>query len=153
LYSARLEAAGHDPLPTFEPAVESPTGDPALAARFPLVLLTTKSHTRFLNSSYSHLPKHGPLEGGPVLEMHPVDASSRGLNEGDEVRVWNDRGALNVPLRLSERVRPGVVSTPFGWWGRHEGAGAVANSLTSDTLTDWGGGVAYHDTLVQVAAV
>ena len=153
LYSEALAHGGHDPLPTYVPAHESPNGDAELVARFPLVLLTTKSHTRFLNSSYSHLPKHGPLETKPALDVHAADAASRGLADGDMVRVWNDRGTLTLPVRVSDRVRPGVVSMPFGWWARHEAGGGVANSLTNDTLTDWGGGVAYHDTLVQVAAV
>jgi hypothetical protein len=43
------------------------------------------------------------------------------------------------------------VAVPFGWWGTDHGGDATANSLTNDTLTDWGGGVAYSDTLVEVA--
>jgi hypothetical protein len=46
-----------------------------------------------------------------------------------------------------------VVAIPFGWWSRHHPDGKVANSLTNDTLTEWGGGVAYSDTLVQVGPV
>ena len=55
--------------------------------------------------------------------------------------------------RSAARLRPGVVAIPFGWWGAAHPDGKVANSLTNDTLTDWGGGVAYSDTLVQVAAL
>jgi anaerobic selenocysteine-containing dehydrogenase len=40
---------------------------------------------------------------------------------------------------------------PFGWWRHHHGGSGSANSLTNDALTDWGGGVAFHDTLVEVA--
>jgi len=150
--SESLAALGQDPLPTYEPATEGPHGDPALLERFPLLLLTMKSHTRFLNSSYSHLPKHGPLEGPPALEMHPTDLAARGLTEGSTVRLWNDRGSLTLVARSSTRVRPGVVAAPFGWWGAHDPDGSLLNSLTNDALSDWGGGVAYHDTLVQVAA-
>ena len=71
----------------------------------------------------------------------------------DEARVWNDRASLTMPVRVTDRVRPGVVSMPFGWWMHQHADGAVANSLTNDTLTDWGGGVAFHDTLVQVGCV
>ena len=46
---------------------------------------------------------------------------------------------------------PGVVVIPFGWWATQHPDGKAANSLTNDTLTEWGGGVAYSDTLVQVA--
>ena len=55
-------------------------------------------------------------------------------------------------MKITERLRPGVVAIPFGWWSRHHPDGKVANSLTNDTLTEWGGGVAYSDTLVQVEA-
>jgi anaerobic selenocysteine-containing dehydrogenase len=143
-YSEALAASGHDPLPDYRPAVEGPGGN--LAARYPLVLLTPKHHTRFLNTSYSHM--NGAREGGPFLEISPVEAASRGITEGEEVKVWNDRAALHLPARLSDRLRRGVVAIPWGWWGPD----ANANALTNDTLTDWGGGVAYSDTLVEVSA-
>jgi anaerobic selenocysteine-containing dehydrogenase len=149
--SRRLEVMGQPALPTFVPAREGPHGDPELLGRYPLQLLTPKHHTRFLNSSYSHLPKHGPAEGGPFVELDPVDAAARGLAEGDRARVFNDRASLELPVRIEHRMRPGVVAVPFGWWRHQHPDGEVANSLTSDRLTDWGGGVAYADTLVQVA--
>jgi anaerobic selenocysteine-containing dehydrogenase len=142
-----------DRLPAYEPAAEGPGGDPDLVARFPLVLLTTKSQPRFLNSSYSHLPKHGPSEGTPRLAISASDAQTRGIADGDEVEAWNDRGRLRLTASISDTVRSGVVSVPFGWWGHQYGNGGVANSLTNDAITDRGGGVAFHDTLVQVAAI
>jgi anaerobic selenocysteine-containing dehydrogenase len=50
-------------------------------------------------------------------------------------------------------MRPGVVAVPFGWWGADHLDGATANALTNDAPTDWGGGVAYSDTLVEVRRV
>jgi anaerobic selenocysteine-containing dehydrogenase len=121
-----------------------------LVARFPFTLLTPKQHVRFLNSSYSHLPGHGPLEGGPYVEMMAADAARLGVVDGRTVRVHNDRGELHLPVKVTERLRPGVVAIPWGWWQRDHGDAASANALTSATLTDWGGGVAYSDTLVAV---
>lgn len=119
--------------------------------RYPLVMLTPKQHARFLNSSYSHLPAHGPREGGPFLEMTTTDASDRGLVDGDVARVTNDRGELTVPVRVSDRLGRGVVAVPFGWWDADHNGAASANDLTSDAPTDMGGGVAYHDTFVEVS--
>jgi len=150
LRSDTLAALGHPALPTYEPAHESAEGDPDLAARFPYVLLTPKQHQRFLNSSYSHLPKHGPLEGGPHVEIDPTDAAQLGVVDGQCVLVWNDRSEVEVPVRISDRVRPGVVAIPWGWWAQHHPNGRTANALTSARLTDWGGGVAYSDTLVAI---
>jgi anaerobic selenocysteine-containing dehydrogenase len=146
--SGRLEQMGQPRLPTFVPPREGPRGPEAV--RFPLQLLTPKHHARFLNSGYSHLPKHGPAEGGPFVELDPADAAARGLADGDRAQVVNDRATLTLPVRVSDRLRPGVVAIPWGWWRHQHPDGMVANSLTNDTLTEWGGGVAYSDTLVEV---
>lgn len=109
------------------------------------VLQTPKRHVRFLNSTYS--AHHGSMETTPSLEMHSDDVTRLGLAEGEPVVVHNDLGQLSLPLRTSDRVRPGVVSIPWGWWGREFNV----NALTSDAPTDWGGGAAYGDTVVRVA--
>ncbi len=152
LASDVLEALGQPRVPTYVPAAEGPGGDPRLVGAYPLQLMTPKHHTRFLNSGYSHLPKHGPAEGGPFVELDPADAAERGLEDGAIARVWNDRASVELPVRITDRLRPGVASIPWGWWRRHHPDGMVANTLTNDTLTEWGGGVAFYDTLVQVAA-
>jgi anaerobic selenocysteine-containing dehydrogenase len=141
-----LAAVGQPVLPTYLPTAEFTDN-----ATHPFALLTPKHHTRFLNSSYSHLPRHAGGEGAPFLEMVAADAARLGLSEGQPARVWNDRGTVEVPVRISERMRPGVVAIPWGWWSQNHPDGKVANSLTNDTLTDWGGGVAYLDTAVAIA--
>jgi anaerobic selenocysteine-containing dehydrogenase len=148
LASDRLEQMGHPRLPTFVAPAEGPQGP--MADRYPLQLMTPKHHARFLNSGYSHLPKHGPAEGGPFVELDADDAAARGLVEGECARVFNDRASLELPVKITTRLRPGLASIPWGWWRHQHPDGMVANSLTNDTLTEWGGGVAYSDTLVQV---
>ena len=150
ILSEGLVRMGQPALPTYVPARESLGGDAALSARHPFALLTPKQHTRFLNSSYSHLPKHGPLEGGPFVELCAEDAATLSIADGDDVRVWNDRASLTVPARITARLRPRVVAIPWGWWAAAHADGRTANSLTNDTLTDWGGGVAFGDTLVSL---
>jgi anaerobic selenocysteine-containing dehydrogenase len=152
LVSETLATMGQPALPTFVPPREGPHGDAALAGRYTLQLLTPKHHTRFLNSSYSALPKHGPAEGSPFVELDAVDAARRGLADGDRARVWNDRASVELPVRVTDRMRPGVAAIPFGWWGTQHPDGRTANALTNDTLTEWGGGVAYSDTLVEIEA-
>lgn len=148
--SPALAARGLPALPTYTPARESSGGDSDLAERYPFELLTPKQHTRFLNSSYSHLPRHGALEGGPYLEMTADDASRLGLTDGTLARVWNERATMNLPVKVTDRLRPGVVTIPWGWWSDHHSDHIAANALTSDAHTDWGGGVAYSDTLVAI---
>jgi anaerobic selenocysteine-containing dehydrogenase len=150
LASESLSAMGHPRLPAFIPSSESPWGNPALAQRYPFILLTPKQHRRFLNSSYAHLPKHGPKEGGPYVELNAEDADRLGLGEGDEAVVWNDRASLRLTVRITDRLRSGVVAIPWGWWSRHHPDQQTPNSLTGDALSDWGGGTAFSDTLVAV---
>jgi anaerobic selenocysteine-containing dehydrogenase len=148
-----LESLGHGRLPEYRAAIEGPHG--AGARRYPLSLMTPKFHPRFLNTSYSHLAAHAEPEGGIWCELTPGDAAERGITDGDRVRVFNDRGSLEVDARVSDhpRTRPGMVIVPFGWTWRTTPDGTTANALTSATPTDWGGGVAFSDTLVQVERV
>jgi anaerobic selenocysteine-containing dehydrogenase len=145
-------SVGFGVAPTHHPPEESPEGDPELAARFPLRLLTMKSHTKFLNSSYSHLDRHQPAGGEPVVEICAEDAVARGLADGDVARIWNDRGALDLRVRISNRVRPGLVAVPFGWTLARSPGGRTSNALANAGRTD-GGGTAFHDNLVQAAAI
>lgn len=129
---------------------ESPAGDLELATRYPLALITSKSALHFLNSSYANLPRHLRAEREPRLEMHPDDASPRGIADGDAVRVHNNRGAVELRVRVDERMRPGVVAMPSDWWASLSPGGTSANALTADGLSALGDGGDFHDTLVEV---
>ncbi len=153
----RLSALGLPALPTYEPAQEGLNGNADLRHRFPLSLMSPKTHLRFLNSSYSDLEHHVLSEGEIYCELAPEDARARGIADGDRVRVWNDRSSLVVAARIpsddQRRVRAGVVSVPFGWVGSRTQDGRTVNALTNDQAADHGGGVAFYDTLVEVEKV
>ena len=146
--SEDLAKAGLGPLPVFVPPAESPETRPDVAARFPLRLLTLKRH-HSINSSYGGLPVLLRAEPEPCVEIHPDDASARGIADGQHVRVWNDRGAVRYRARLTDRLLPGMIAAPFGNWTH---GGASVNALTSDRLGDIGNGPTFCDTLVEVAA-
>jgi anaerobic selenocysteine-containing dehydrogenase len=67
--------------------------------------------------------------------------------------VFNDRAALQLHARIGTTGRPGVAIVPFGWGRAQHVDGKSVNSLTNDTLTNWGGGSAYSDTLVEVRKI
>jgi anaerobic selenocysteine-containing dehydrogenase len=146
--SESLATAGLGPLPVYVPPAESPVTDPERACRYPLRLLTLKRH-HSINSSYGGLPVLRRAEPEPQLEIHPDDAGARRIQNGDRVRVWNDRGVVLYRAELTDRVMPGTVAVPFGHWVRD---GASANTLTSDRLGDIGNGPTFCDVLVEVAA-
>ncbi len=137
---------------TFEPGAETPRGNTALAARFPLVLMTRKQHVKFLNANYAQFDEHLPTSGEPLLQIHPDDATSRGVSPGDRVEVFNDRGRLTLGVEITDDVLPGVVAVPFGWHLRHSRQGRAVNALTNPAVpADDQGSAAFHDTLVEVA--
>ncbi len=82
---------------------------------------------------------------GPQRENLFTDATARGIVDTDIVHMFNEREAVQIRARVGERVHPGAVAMPSGWW-------ASANSLTPDDLSDRGGGD-FHDTLVEVMPV
>ena len=116
LVSARFAEAGLDPLPAHVPAAESPAGDPALAARYPLQLVTAKWSLHYLNSQYANLPRHRAAEGELPVFVAQADAERRGIVDGAPVRVVNDRGSLVGSARVGSVVPVGVVAVPSGWW-------------------------------------
>ncbi len=148
-YAESLAKAGHDPLPCYTPEAESPAGDAALAARYPLYLITPGAHC-FLNSTFGDLPALLAKEGRPTLEMHVTDAQARGISDGDLVLAWNERGSCQFWARVGEAVPPGVVSATTVWWNKRSPGGCNANALTSDRTSDLGGGALFYNSLVEV---
>jgi anaerobic selenocysteine-containing dehydrogenase len=149
-YSEGLAQQGLDPLPGYQPAPESPHHASQLRERYPLSLMAAKSALHFLNSSYGNMPRQLKAEKEPLADIHPDDANHRGIATGDMVRVFNDRGSLTLRARVGDRVVPGMVAMPSGWWATLSPGGSSANALTGDGLSDMGFGGDFHDTLVEV---
>lgn len=153
LWSTWLAKKGLDPLPDFVPPHESVLSSPALAARFPLALITPAARN-FLNTSFANLARFVEEEGAPRIDLHPDDAQSRGIADGDWTRVFNDRGHFFARARLqaASQPRPGVVGSPSIWWQKLSPGGSNCNAVTSQALTDLGGGATFYDCLVEVEA-
>ena len=104
----------------------------------------------FLNSTFVNVPSLQGIEKRPLLEIHPEDATARGIHEGSVVRVFNDRGSYRCHATVSERARPGVVNGLGIWWRKMGLDGTNVNQLTSQALTDLGRGPTFYDCLVEV---
>ncbi len=150
LYSAALEAMGHDPLPTYTPPAEDPLTRPDLAKDFPLHCITPP-HPSFLNSTFVNVDSLRAHAGEPSVEIHPQDANPRGIQTGDLIAIWNQRGRYLARAVVSETVKPGVVAALGLWWSQLTHEGLNCNATTSSRLTDFGGGATFFDNLVQVA--
>ena len=149
LVSERLAAEGHDPVAGYVPPREGPTSAPELALRFPLAFISPPAH-HFLNSTFSAQPVFVRREGEPSVTIHPDDAAARGIAEGAMVRVFNDRGAFLAKARVSDAARRGLVVGLSVWWAKMCPGGRNANAVTSQELTDMGGGATFYDALVEV---
>jgi anaerobic selenocysteine-containing dehydrogenase len=159
LYNERLAKMGLDPVAAFVPPVESRHA-PAAAnhgatereaqLRYPLEFLPRKCDN-FLNTTFANIPFLQDLEDPGVLEISHADAEPRGITDGDRVRVFNQRGELQLRARVNGAVQPGVVVGRLGW-AKLSGQGNV-NALTSERLTDLGGGPTFYSTLVEVEKI
>ena len=124
--------------------------DAALAERFPLALITPKTHL-FLNSTFANQRRQHDAQPRPELVISPEDAAARGVEDGAQARVFNDRGAFECTARVSDDARPGVVVAPMGWWNRDYTGGRSAQATTPQLLTEDGNAPTFNDNRVEVA--
>ncbi len=139
-------------VPDHVPNYESAQSSPALAARYPLAMISPPAR-HFLNSSFANVASLRAAEREPLLEMHAADAAARGIASGDTVRVFNDRGEYVCKAEVSARARPGVVNGLGVWWRKQGLAGTNVNQLTHQRLTDIGRAPSFYDCLVEVRAL
>jgi anaerobic selenocysteine-containing dehydrogenase len=160
--------ANLQPLPEWVPAVESRTSAVAEAGQavlshsitppmakplFPLEFLPRKADN-YMNTTFANLPGHQTMERrtAGILEMHASDAGPRQIRSGDAVEIFNGRGRIELVARVGESVAPGAVAARLDWH-KLSADGANVNALTSQRLTDIGGGATFYSTLVEVARV
>jgi anaerobic selenocysteine-containing dehydrogenase len=150
-FSVRAAQLGLDPLPDYIAPQEDTRS--IAAKRYPLAMISPPARN-FLNSSFVNVQSLRASEGEPWLDIHPDDAARRGVIAGNYVRVFNDRGSLQLRARVTDRARRGVVVGLSVWWKKLTRDGKNANELTSsDTLTDMGRAPIFYDCLVEVEAL
>ena len=146
-YCESLKALGLDPVAEFTPPSESRHGKKGL----PLELLARKADN-FLNTTFSNLPSVQEMETLGLLELSRPDARDRGIADGDRVRVYNQRGEVELTAKVDGRVQPGVVSAKLNWAKMSPGFQSI-NSLTSEKLTDMGNSATFYSVLVEVEKI
>jgi anaerobic selenocysteine-containing dehydrogenase len=144
LKSAYLTDNFDAPLPLFQPLAADEDKD----ATYPFALVTPSSNWR-TNSMFGGLAKSDPV---PFLEMHPDDAATRDLKDGQQVRVHNELGEVFLPLRITDSVAKGVLLSYKGAWMRTTTNGQTVSALAPTTKADLSEGACYNDTRVAVAA-
>nr|WP_315476766.1 molybdopterin oxidoreductase family protein [uncultured Undibacterium sp.] len=148
-YSQQMLDDGLDPLPAYIPPYESVVSNPELAAKYPLAMISPPARN-FLNSTFVNVKSLRDTEGEPHLDIHPEDAARREIKAGDMVRIFNDRGSFVAKARITEKARAGLVVGLSIWWKKFASDHKNANEVTSQKLTDMGGGPTFYDLLVEV---
>ena len=155
IYSDIAAKMNHPLIPAIPKYMETweSLNDP-LASKYPLQLITPHFKRR-AHSQFDNLPWLCELQT-QAITINTLDAESRGIKQGDMVRVFNDRGEVRIPARVTERIMPGVVALPQGaWYTPDENGidhGGCANVLTRN-VTSPGGAFTPNTTLVQIGKV
>ncbi len=136
-----------DPVPDYIPPTE--LQNKQLAERYPLGLITPKPHA-FLNSQYANEPSHQKRQGEQRAFMHPKDAETRNIIEGDYVRVYNDRGSFECKSEFSDDVMQGLIMANLGHWLSMNPSQSAVNATTSSAHCNLGRAGAQADNRVQV---
>ncbi len=154
IFSQRLYDMHHPEIPAlshYVPAHEGPEDE--LAKKYPLQLITWKGKNRANSTQYAN-PWLQEVQT-QKLWINPIDAENRGIAQGDDVRIHNDRGISIIPAEITQRIMPGVVAMPAGaWWAPDENGidrGGCANVLSSNRITALAKGNSHQTMLVEVA--
>jgi len=131
----------------YEPPTESRLGAPELRSSFPLEMISAKSHDS-MNSTFGNQP--WTQRQTSTLLLNRIDAEPRGIASGDRVRMFNARGSCTLVAEVDGEVRSGVVCAPSLRWNKLAPESRNVNALTSDRLTDLGGGPTFYSCLVEV---
>lgn len=137
-------------IPKYIPAWEGPSD--SLREKYPLQCIGfhTKARTHSVHDNNPMLNALIPHE----MWMHPADALARGIENGEKVLVYNDRGRLAIPVKVTERIVKGVVAIPQGAWFTPDTEGCDSrgciNTLTSLKPTPISKANAQHTNLVEV---
>ncbi|BBY15443.1 bifunctional nitrate reductase/sulfite reductase flavoprotein subunit alpha [Mycolicibacterium litorale] len=103
-------------------------------ADYPIVLNTGRlQHQWHTMTKTGRVDKLNKLNGGPFVEVHPVDAVALELTEGQPVELTSRRGRAVLPAVITDRVRPGNCFVPFHWNDEH-GEYLTVNALTNDAV-------------------
>jgi anaerobic selenocysteine-containing dehydrogenase len=134
----------------YTPPVESRHGDPELRRQYPLEMISPKNDDS-MNSTFGHRDQVD--RDTATVYLSAGDAAARGIRTADPVRVYNGRGSCVLTARVDESVRPGVICAPAVRWGKRSPDKRNVNALTSERLTDAGGGPVFYSCLVQVERI
>jgi anaerobic selenocysteine-containing dehydrogenase len=136
LYSETMQGHCGQGVPTFQP----------LPDQRAFILVTPASEQR-VNSTFGGIASQ---QSDLRCEIHPADAKARGVEDGRNVTLYNERGAITLPAAISDAVRPGTLFVPKGAWLASVRGDGTANALIPGHQEAAIGGACYYDCSVDL---
>ena len=147
IFSQTLADEGQDPLPTYNPEVEGQE-DPK-RKDYPIQVLSSAAHY-FIGDSFQSVPRLQAMMSRPTVEMSANDAKDRGIEDGDLVRLYNDRGETYCYAVIIDGLLDGVCATQKQFKGSNTPGGVNVNALNSEMLTDFGMSPTFYSCLAEI---
>ncbi len=137
LFSQELEDKYGFGVPRYEPAKKD--------RRFTIISPSSSKRT---NATFG---SNEASSGVEIVEIHPLDASDLGVEDGNLLRVMNSRGEVAFKAKITDAVRQGILYSPKGTWIKTSETGQTVNALISaDIKTDIMEGACYNETFVDI---
>lgn len=111
-----MQFFGYDPLPDYTEPLESPVSQPELAKEYPLTVITGHRVYSFFHSAWTNVPSQRKLYPDPFVVIHPDDARTYGITDGEWVTISSPRGKIISKAQVSREVKKGVVAVPRPGW-------------------------------------
>ena len=131
-----------NPLPSYDLLKENDEN----TTKYPLYFMSPNSKNR-IHSQFNNLNVIKLLSPEPFVTLHPDDATIRGIKDGDNLKIYNDRGYIKTKAKLDYSIKKGCVAMTNGWWIQE---GGTTNFLSKGRETDMGYGTAFHDNKVEI---
>ncbi|EGQ8056980.1 molybdopterin-dependent oxidoreductase [Vibrio alginolyticus] len=153
IFSKRLYDMNHPEIPALSHYVPSPESfADELTKEFPLQLITWKPKNRANSTQFKNPWLQEVMQ--QELWMNPIDADKRGIKHGDTIKVFNSRGTVEIPVKVTPRIVPSVVAMANGAWRQlnNKGidVGGCPNTLSSERITPLAKGNSHQTMLVEV---
>jgi anaerobic selenocysteine-containing dehydrogenase len=115
LYSESLKEMGEAPLPEYVAPTQSPSRNPELNKKYPLILVTGIRTPEFTNYQFRNIPQLRRLCQEPFAWVNPATGKKYGITDGAMIRVESRNAAIQARVQFMDEMKPGVVGVQHGW--------------------------------------
>ena len=125
-----MEELGFPGIPTHVEPQQSAVSNPELVKQYPEILLTGARYVEYIDAQMHDVPALRARRPDAEAELNPATARKYGIIHGESIAVETPRGSIKIKAKVTEDIKPGVVSVPHGW------AEANCNILLDAKLLD-----------------